>query len=262
LDFEVNYVLFAISFGGLFLLVSPAPKEVIVKNLFLSALLVVSAFGCGNKDEKKDAPPPPSQELSVKDNACLKIANNKKHGGYYSCEDENTFFMAAVNGDTKVVGWYLDAGFDINMMNSTYTSSVLHIAALNNYTDLIKMLLERGADLNLKDRNGFTPIMQVGKYASLQLDRTAEKIRTLKVLIAAGAEVNDQDNEGNTLLMYLVKGAPSLLKYFVENTKDIDFELRNKDGDTALSIAEKSAKADQKYLYNVVIIRKAMGLTH
>lgn len=81
-------------------------------------------------------------------------------------------------------------------MNSSTSSTNLHLAVIEEDVAKVNELLKNGYKVDKQDKAGRTPLM----YACMVCNK---EIVTL--LIGAGADVNAKDNKGTTPLMWLVK---------------------------------------------------------
>lgn len=59
-----------------------------------------------------------------------------------------------------------------------------------------RLSLARGADVNARNRNGYTPLIEVAQFR--------DGAKALKALLDAGADVNAVNNDGETALMQAV----------------------------------------------------------
>lgn len=111
---------------------------------------------------------------------------------------------------------------------------------------LTRALLQHGADLNVRNGIGSTPLM---------IAVTQEKSDTVQLLLANGAKVNSQQNDGYTALMYAISGGDTkIIQILLDSHADVN-RLRNKQGYTALSLAEVRHDAEivkvlKRYLPN------------
>ena len=68
-------------------------------------------------------------------------------------------FIWAVEGtEPRVIGYFLAAGMDPNVMGRS-GQTALCVAAAKGSTSIVRFLLEAGADPNIKPRRGDTPIL-------------------------------------------------------------------------------------------------------
>ncbi|MCC3406360.1 MAG: hypothetical protein JGK17_12375 [Microcoleus sp. PH2017_10_PVI_O_A] len=151
---------------------------------------------------------------------------------------------------------------------SEYGQTALKIAAESGNSQAMKALINRGAKVN--DNTFFTVINRFESEKTKQeiiellLKNQAQVpsgllysavsrggIDLVKLLIDRGADVNESDPYDNTtLLMRIVQPntgispqlRPALVKLFL--SKGADVNARNKNGVTALSIADKSSTSE------------------
>ena len=156
----------------------------------------------------------------------------KKYVEYY---DEKSFLKTACLSSQKVCAFLLNNGFDVNekeenedhfildLINykiNTFENPIdhlrflvekgVHLKAVDNYDkkgvlhklkylqmkDVLRFLVQNGVDVNMKDKAGYTPLMDTVS----QNDITKIKLDYIKELIALGADVNAKNNDGQTAL--------------------------------------------------------------
>ncbi len=98
--------------------------------------------------------------------------------------------------------------------------------------DEVEALISSGANVNAIDENGKTPLLIVFS----RLGSTPPALKLAKLLLENKADINAQDNEGNTVLIYAIPNIAGI--EFLLGYQGIDVNLRNKNGDTALSLAK------------------------
>ncbi|MBP1135308.1 ankyrin repeat protein [Arthrobacter sp. PvP023] len=69
----------------------------------------------------------------------------------------HALFDAARQGDTALLGSYLDAGAPANMTNAS-GDSLLMLAAYHGHAPAVQLLLQHGADANAVNDRGQTPL--------------------------------------------------------------------------------------------------------
>lgn len=81
----------------------------------------------------------------------------------------------------------IEAGADVDQVETTYGTSALHEAVKNSQHDMIRLLMEAGATVNLTDRTGYSPLHWAVEY---------RKHEVVQLLLASGVvDVNIQDKE-------------------------------------------------------------------
>jgi ankyrin repeat protein len=174
---------------------------------------------------------------------------------------------AGKSGSGEAIDLLLANGADIEAVDGTeYKRTPLHLAAESANAEAMKALIDRGADV--RDReilfatiNRFQSQPAKKEMIELLLRKGAKipsgllysavshgDINVVKLLIDRGADVNELDDyDKTTLLMRIVQPntgispslKPALVKLFL--SKGADVNARNKNGETALSIADKSS---------------------
>jgi ankyrin repeat protein len=99
--------------------------------------------------------------------------------------------IAALNGNSEVVGKLLDAGADQNKSTHKKESTPLHIGVHEGNSEIVVKLLAAGADQNKSDKNGVTPL-HIGVHEG--------NSEIVVKLLAARADQNKFTSEGVTPL--------------------------------------------------------------
>ena len=186
---------------------------------------------------------------------CQGFDFNQKTGNGYTA-----LHIATFNNDHDMVFHLLRMGAEINSQckkESQFNKLLdwktpLMLAVVRGHVDMVNLLLEEGADINLKDATGKTALFHV-LYPDHHLIEMCGETKNKgaivsKLLQRFKADVNIQDENGNTPLMYLIKKFISNKR---NNPQDIaiivellycnaDLTLRNKSGETALSLLENT----------------------
>ncbi len=146
--------------------------------------------------------------------------------------------IAAAKGHLEIVKFLCDHPDIIVNAKKSNGRTALMYAARNNHLEVVKYLVEdKEAELNAKDEKGKTAfIFTVQRRKTEVLDYLLEHPET---------DINVQDNDGKTPLMYAILSA-----VFSNNFKPekrlfksglVNIHLKNKWGDTARDIVEKSS---------------------
>jgi ankyrin repeat protein len=173
--------------------------------------------------------------------------------------NQTALIYASIYEETEVVIALLEKGADVNAKNN-YGYSPLIMAAAHERLGNVKALLAKGANVNATDEKGRTALM-----------RSAEKgdVGTVRALLAGGADVNSRDKKGETALMLVPDHKESILlllnngaranetnelgetplmyaakeravdKVRLLLERNADVKARSKNGETALTIAQK-----------------------
>lgn len=146
---------------------------------------------------------------------------------------------AIENGNLKAAQSALRNGADVNKVGrSDSFRTPLMIAATEGKENLAKLLVEYGADVNAIDVGGDTALMWAANDGHLNV---------VEFLVEHGANVNAAATgliyAGFTALIYASeKGYVNMVKYLIKHGANIN--AKNKNGDTALSIAEKNGHTE------------------
>ena len=187
-----------------------------------------------------------------------------------SPQDNQNVLTAIKQDKVQPVMAYFDKGMNPNSADETGTPFLV-TAAKSGTTDLVYTFLRNNALVDIADANGVTPLMAAcaagnGDIVTLLLDRKADVSAAVKSgpemgrtplmyaaqggnvdivlrLLKTGVKPNVQDAQGRTALMYAVEnGQMSIVDALLiprGNTGlDTDVNLTNRDGKTALSLAE------------------------
>lgn len=142
---------------------------------------------------------------------------------------EQLLMEAAYLGKLEQVKRLVSEGAAVDAADPEKRTSLMW-AAFNGHTAVVDYLLEKGAELDAKDASGRTALM----YAS-----SGPFAETVDLLLKEGSEVNTQGTlEGFTALMTAAaEGQLEVVRLLLEHGADP--ELKDKDGDTALSFARE-----------------------
>ncbi len=148
---------------------------------------------------------------------------------------DDAFRFAAYEGKLDEVREGLTAGNNVNALDPEKRLTPLHMAAYNGNTEVVKLLLEHGATLDARDIEGKTPLLHAC---------TGPFVETVKLLIDKGADVNaiEATEAFSPLMMAAGLGQIDIVKVLLAH--NANKELRDNDGDTALTHAETSKHAE------------------
>jgi len=99
---------------------------------------------------------------------------------------------AAIAGDTTAIAAALDAGADVDSLDTRLARNgrrALNWAALHDHAPAIRLLLGRGATLEAGNRTGFTPLHHAAEAGAAAAARA---------LLAAGADPGATNSAGMT----------------------------------------------------------------
>jgi ankyrin repeat protein len=144
--------------------------------------------------------------------------------------EEQALMEAAYLGKLEEVRQLVLDGTPVDV-NDAERRSPLMFAAFNGHAPVAEYLLEAGAEIDAKDSSGRTALM----YAS-----SGSFAETVALLLKNGAEVNVQGTlEGFTPLMTAAaEGLVDIVRLLLAAGADAD--IKDKDGDTALTFARKN----------------------
>jgi ankyrin repeat protein len=105
-------------------------------------------------------------------------------------EAKTPLIQSATEGSNACVRSLLDAGTDVNEVDSGGGTALMGAAAQNR-TETLHLLLARGASVNAQDEYGSTALMQAA---------WGWRVEAVAILMAAGADLKRRDQEGRTAL--------------------------------------------------------------
>lgn len=148
--------------------------------------------------------------------------------------------VAARRGNLEIVKLLIEHGAETDVGKKDGERTPLLEAAAGGYTDIARYLISKGADVNARGK-GLTPLL-AACAGGVNFGPPGDKPKTIRILLENGADVNVQDESwlksGRTPLMYAVlRGDAELVQALLDKGARLD--LKNKDGDTALSLAGK-----------------------
>ncbi|MBA4417418.1 MAG: hypothetical protein C0392_05870 [Syntrophus sp. (in: bacteria)] len=149
--------------------------------------------------------------------------------------------LAAKYGNLEIVTMLVEHGAEIDGGRENTGRTPLMEASGQGHVEVVKYLISKGADVNAGN-SGVTPLLEACRNVLIPYGPQGDKKKTIDVLLEKGAEVNVQDESwmktGRTPLMYAVLQGDAVLVQTLLS-KGARLDLKNKDGDTALSLAKK-----------------------
>ena len=156
--------------------------------------------------------------------------------GSLSQEDcKETFLKAAATGLLDVVKeLHKFCGPEILAVRDEDMYTPLHRASYNGHTPVVSFLISEGADVEARTVDGWQPLHCACRW---------NKVGVASLLLQNGAGVNSQTNGGQTPLHLASSNdrAKSTLELLLSHP-DLDTELRNGQGELALTVAERSGR--------------------
>jgi len=149
-------------------------------------------------------------------------------------DGETALYLAASYGNIEAADALLRAGADIDKENSNGFSPLFR-AIQKEKTDMALYLISKGADVNSRDTRDFTPAYVAAEAGDLV---------SLKKLAEAGADLNIQGGGRgwSPIMKAAFDGNIDIVK-FLKN-QQVDLELTDSEGNTALDLAEQRYNTD------------------
>ncbi len=168
-------------------------------------------------------------------------AFNKKEINSRGITGDIPLTVAAGKGNLEIVRALIEHGAETDVGKQRGDRTPLLEAAARGHADIAGYLIAKGADVNAKGK-GLTPLLAASAGGVIHLGPPGDKAKTIRILLENGADVNVQDESwlksGRTPLMYAVmRGDSELVQALMDKGARLD--LKNRDGETALSLARK-----------------------
>jgi len=148
---------------------------------------------------------------------------------------------AVLTDNLDVIRQHIQAGSDLNVLESTRQSTPLITAAALGKPEAAQILIDAGAELNYKNEDGSTAL-----HTAIAFSRS----EIAEMLIDAGTDLNIKNNDGSTALhtaAFFCNAA--IVETLLE--KGADKTLKNNNLATALEIVELPFE-DVKSIYDAI----------
>ncbi|KAL4766789.1 ankyrin repeat-containing domain protein [Aspergillus nidulans var. acristatus] len=145
--------------------------------------------------------------------------------------------ITAFNGHTRAAALLVkDGRIGLDDGTVSYGFTPLHKAVESNSLQIIRLLLDAGANINSLTSENVTPL-----YLAAKLDRPF----VVEELLRRGARVNLTTRANwSSLHVAISKGHKDVIKRLLKYREKLDLDLRTKEGDTALSMAQANGHQD------------------
>lgn len=153
-------------------------------------------------------------------------------------DNRTPLMLAAENGCLEAVRLLVENGATVDAGKQEDERTPLLHAAEQGHADVVTYLLEKGADVKARTNQGDTPLILALRGAFFPKGPDGKPGETLEVLLKHGAEVNVAGEFGRTPLMWAVRQVDARLVWPLL-LKGADPSARDKDGDTAITIAQE-----------------------
>ncbi len=135
--------------------------------------------------------------------------------------------LASGGGHLDVVITLIDAGADVNIIDSAHRDTALMLASGGGHLDVVSALLAHVEYINRQNSDGNTALMLASGGGHLDV---------VSALLARGADLNIPNSDGNTALMLASYGGHlDVVSALLAHVEDIN--TQNSNGYTALMIA-------------------------
>jgi len=146
----------------------------------------------------------------------------------------------------------LDSGADLEARDENGETALIRAASYGQ-TDIFRLLLQRGANLNARDRNGMTALIAAAcECAIATMNSTYDIVR---MLLEKGVNANSATRDGTTALMNAAAGFGEVGIVELLLDHGADPTAKNKQGDTALTLAMKNDRPDKALLLKRAVER-------
>ena len=153
----------------------------------------------------------------------------------------------------EIVKLLLERGIDVNTKDKDGRPAIMHAAQFKNIGAIQELVKQPMIEINAQDKNGKTALMYaIGEFPISQIELVNA------ILSRSEIDLNLQDKDGKTAIMYAVlktnkrfsdinleivkallsASAKALLSASAKGIKEINLNLTNKNGNTALDLAE------------------------
>ncbi len=148
-------------------------------------------------------------------------------------------FLAFKNGDMNKVQAYMDKKYPLNVVDENGVSLVAQAVLAKQY-DVLKQLLDEKAPHSIKDKIGWTPLMEAANLGYQ---------KEVSLLLAYGANPNDRDSKGWTALHLTVNGDkesnndfPQIAELLIKHKADINARTNSKNTPLSLAVSNNKLK--------------------
>ncbi|XP_059156809.1 putative ankyrin repeat protein RF_0381 [Physella acuta] len=176
---------------------------------------------------------------ALTDGAIGEISNILESMSHYipSKTLDSAIYKASELGQKRILQLLISQRLKLKKKDKLNSSSLI-TAAEHGFIDIVKILVRSGMDVNFKTKSGQTALMVATvKACSLPL---IEYLTSQE----ACSNVNIQDNKGRTVLMLAIENQDyCAIKHFAYH-KDTDFNLKDKNGISALDMAKERGIED------------------
>jgi ankyrin repeat protein len=171
---------------------------------------------------------------------------------------------AVRNNKTKVVKFLLESAKDLDVnINDKNGDTALIIAIKNKNIELAKELLDKNANPNKANDDGETPLLlachlQNPSLVKLLLERGADHRidPTTYLTIIDGTPYETNEQETSVLTMAVRNNRILVVEPLLENIRNLDINMRDKNGNNLVLIALKRGNFEiAKYIVNWAIVR-------
>jgi len=115
---------------------------------------------------------------------------------YSGFHDMPVLMASAFFGHLELVTYFIDMGFDLLNIRSSWGDTSLIYASKRNHPSIVRFLLGSGADVHVRNCYGISPILAAANQGNAEC---------CHLLLAYGALPNDCDNLGRSVLRHAVR---------------------------------------------------------
>lgn len=186
----------------------------------------------------------------------LKNGANPNSNNYNDEFGDCVLNQAIYENNVPMVKLLLDNGASVSKASDEIfynPHEPLELAVSKNLPEMVKLLIEKNADVNFQEEENGNSLLMM---AIQNLEKNESKT-IMSHLLYGDIDVNLQNNDGETALMHLAtKGAQSEVDALL--SRDADIMLEDQYGATAITYAQMGHNADiAKQLKNMAFIQSA-----
>ena len=158
----------------------------------------------------------------------------------FNMSNNNSTVDVCRKDDVEALRQLMDTDKDLLKRTDKSGSTLISISARSQSYKCFKEMVLTGADLNKKTNTGYTALHEV-----CETDESENSKKILKLILEQkGVDLNSVTNDGKTAAMIAYEAGNSEIFTMLLNVNSIDLSIKDPDGETLQSIAEKVLQND------------------